>query len=132
MREPTRYVSTRGCSMSSAEAAPSGFNGFLEQAGLNVVEFAICLAFWVGVAILSSVVSMGDILSKYLPAILQTHLHLLAADASLRSHGPPPLALSQASGRSLSSSTASPRRPSTCLLPLLPQAQAASIAAKSQ
>ena len=54
----------RGSSMSSAEAAPSSFNGFLEQTGLNIVEFAICLAFWVGMAILSSIMSIGDVLSK--------------------------------------------------------------------
>lgn len=103
--------------MSSADAAPSGFNGFLEQAGLNIVEFAICLAFWVGMIILSSVMSLGDILSKSLPAIASTPLHLpVARPLRCADTVPSTSFYSQASDPLLSSSTASPRCLSTCLL----------------
>ena len=47
----------------TAPGASGGFGGFLDAAGLNIVEFAICCAFWAGLAILSSIMSLADILS---------------------------------------------------------------------
>ena len=61
----------------NGEAQASGgmsFGSFLEQSNLNVVEFAICAAFWVGMLMMSSMISLSDFLSET-PAMTQAIAH---------------------------------------------------------
>ena len=46
--------------MSDGDVAP--VPGFMEQIGVNVVEFGVLAAFWVGVAILTSLYGLEDVL----------------------------------------------------------------------
>ena len=55
-------------STEGADGAPTGFNKLLSDMNLNIAEFGLLVAFWVGMTIVSSFIGVDHVLSARAPA----------------------------------------------------------------